>query len=98
MEIHVWTSETEHADKTFGWFYFAFFSYIPNMQIKFDWYKIKPFPSVWKLGLPSQPQTARKKQKQHVGNFKETKATANLCISWFSGDGASQTSQDVSNA
>lgn len=31
-------------------------------------------------------------------NFKKTKAIANICISCFSVDGASQTSQGVSNA
>lgn len=49
-----------------------------------------------KLGL--QPQHSEKGAEVTRGNLKKTKAIGNICISWFSVDGASQTSQDVSNA
>lgn len=87
--------------KTSSWFCFALFVffYIANMQTKPEWSRIKPSPSGLCVSKGfSHSLKERERQKYHVGNLKQTKDIANICMSWFGGDGASRTSQDVSDA
>lgn len=69
------------------------------MHIKPECSRIKPSPPGLCVSTGfSRSLKQRERQKEHVGNSKQIKAVVNICTSWFSGDGASQTSQDVSDA
>lgn len=69
------------------------------MQIKSEWYRINHLHQGSALTRASiTASDSLKRSWSNMWETKKTKAIANICISWFSVDEASQTSQDVSNA